>query len=110
MLINELKSAIDNGATLRSLYGTDEAVINQQKIRYAALADEFVKTYGNKDLTVFSSPGRTEIGGNHTDHNHGRVLAGAVNLDNVAVAAPNGTSVVRILSSGYPQFEVDITK
>lgn len=110
MLINELKSAIDNGATLRSLYGTDEAVINQQKIRYAALADEFVKAYGNKDLTVFSSPGRTEIGGNHTDHNHGRVLAGAVNLDNVAVAAPNGTSVVRILSSGYPQFEVDITK
>ena len=110
MLINELKSAIDNGATLRSLYGTDEAVINQQKIRYAALADEFVKTYGNKDLTVFSSPGRTEIGGNHTDHNYGRVLAGAVNLDNVAVAAPNGTSVVRILSSGYPQFEVDITK
>lgn len=110
MLINELKSAIDNGATLRSLYGTDEAVINQQKIRYAALADVFVKTYGNKDLTVFSSPGRTEIGGNHTDHNHGRVLAGAVNLDNVAVAAPNGTSVVRILSSGYPQFEVDITK
>ena len=110
MHINELKSAIDNGATLRSLYGTDEAVINQQKIRYAALADEFVKTYGNKDLTVFSSPGRTEIGGNHTDHNHGRVLAGAVNLDNVAVAAPNGTSVVRILSSGYPQFEVDITK
>lgn len=110
MLINELKSAIDNGATLRSLYGTDEAVINQQKMRYAALADEFVKTYGNKDLTVFSSPGRTEIGGNHTDHNHGRVLAGAVNLDNVAVAAPNGTSVVRILSSGYPQFEVDITK
>lgn len=110
MLINELKSAIDNGATLRSLYGTDEAVINQQKIRYAALADEFVKTYGNKDLTVFSSPGRTEIGGNHTDHNHGRVLAGAVNLDNVAVAAPNGTCVVRILSSGYPQFEVDITK
>lgn len=110
MLINELKSAIDNGATLRSLYGTDEAVINQQKTRYAALADEFVKTYGNKDLTVFSSPGRTEIGGNHTDHNHGRVLAGAVNLDNVAVAATNGTSVVRILSSGYPQFEVDITK
>lgn len=110
MLINELKSAIDNGATLRSLYGTDEAVINQQKIRYAALADEFVKTYGNKDLTVFSSPGRTEIGGNHTDHNYGRVLAGAVNLDNVAVAATNGTSVVRILSSGYPQFEVDITK
>ena len=110
MLINELKSAIDNGATLRSLYGTDEAVINQQKIRYAALADEFVKTYGNKDLTVFNSPGRSEIGGNHTDHNNGRVLAGAVNLDNVAVAAPNGTSVVRILSSGYPKFEVDITK
>ncbi|MDY4174983.1 MAG: galactokinase family protein, partial [Bacteroidales bacterium] len=70
---------------------------------------EFVAAYGDKDITAFSSPGRTEIGGNHTDHNHGRVLAGAVNLDNVAIAAPNGTSTVRILSSGYPQFEVDLS-
>ena len=73
------------------------------------MADEFVNSYGDKELSVFSSPGRTEIGGNHTDHNHGRVLAGAVNLDNVAIASANGTDVVRILSSGYPQFEVNLS-
>ncbi len=104
-----LKGAIAQGVALRALYGGDSAVIAAQQERYVKLVDEFVAAYGDKDITAFSSPGRTEIGGNHTDHNHGRVLAGAVNLDNVAIAAPNGTSTVRILSSGYPQFEVDLS-
>ena len=109
MQIKELKDAIAKGDALRSLYGADTSVIDTQKQRYAKLADEFVNSYGDKELSVFSSPGRTEIGGNHTDHNHGRVLAGAVNLDNVAIASANGTDVVRILSSGYPQFEVNLS-
>lgn len=109
MQIKELKDAIAKGDALRSLYGADTSVIDTQKQRYAKLADEFVNSYGDKELSVFSSPGRTEIGGNHTDHNHGRVLAGAVNLDNVAIASANGTDVVRILSSGYPQFEVKLS-
>lgn len=109
MHIKDLKGAIAQGDTLRSLYGGEASVIESQKERYANLADEFVAAFGEKDLTVFSSPGRTEIGGNHTDHNHGRVLAGAVNLDNVAIASPNGTDVVRIKSSGYPQFDVDLS-
>ena len=109
MQIKELKDAIAKGDALRSLYGADASVIDTQKQRYAKLADEFVNSYGDKELSVFSSPGRTEIGGNHTDHNHGRVLAGAVNLDNVAIASANGTDVVRILSSGYPQFEVNLS-
>lgn len=109
MKIDTLLSAIADGKTLKTLYGSDEAVIAEQKSRYSAVVDEFKKTYGHSEAQVFSSPGRTEIGGNHTDHNFGRVLAGAVNLDNVAVAQPNGTNVVRILSSGYPQFEVDLT-
>ena len=108
MQIKNLKDAIAKGDALKSLYGTDSAVIDAQKNRYNQLADEFVAAFGDKDLAVFSSPGRTEIGGNHTDHNHGRVLAGAVNLDNAAIASPNGTNVVRIKSSGYPQFEVDL--
>ena len=61
-------------------------------------------------MELFSSPGRTEIGGNHTDHNFGRVLAGAVNLDMAAVAAKNGTNVIRIKSAGYPEFQVDLTE
>lgn len=109
MQIKELKDAIAKGDALRSLYGADTSVIDTQKQRYAKLADEFVNSFGDKELSVFSSPGRTEIGGNHTDHNHGRVLAGAVNLDNVAIASANGTDVVRILSSGYPQFEVNLS-
>jgi galactokinase len=69
---------------------------------------EFKEVYNNDDVSLFSSPGRTEIGGNHTDHNFGRVLAGAVNLDNIAVAAKNNSGVIRIKSEGYPQFEVNL--
>ena len=57
---------------------------------------------------LFSGPGRTEIGGNHTDHQHGRVLCGSVDLDMLACAAPNGTRFIRILSEGYPALEVDL--
>ena len=70
---------------------------------------EFEKTYGSDDVDLFSSPGRTEIGGNHTDHNYGRVLAGAVNLDMAAVAAKNGSNTIRIKSVGYPEFQVDLS-
>ena len=104
-----LKGALASGDALRHLYGDDAVVLEAQKERYSKTIDAFVATYGDKELSVFSSPGRTEIGGNHTDHNHGRVLAGAVNMDNVAVAAINDTDTVRILSTGYPQFEVDLT-
>ena len=57
----------------------------------------------------FSAPGRTEIGGNHTDHQRGRVLAGAVNLDTVAAVRLNGTNTIRIQSKGYPMSVVDIS-
>jgi galactokinase len=71
--------------------------------------NEFKSIFKTEDVELFSSPGRTEIGGNHTDHNYGRVLAGAVNLDNIAVAAKNGSNVVRIKSVGYPEFQVDLS-
>lgn len=91
------------------LYGTDKEILKNQAERYAALLNDFQKTFGTDDVQLYSSPGRTEIGGNHTDHNHGRVLAGAVNLDNIAVAAPNGSNIIRIKSVGYPEFQVDIS-
>ena len=69
----------------------------------------FSAAFGGVPTRYFSAPGRTEIGGNHTDHQRGRVLAGAVNLDTVAAARPNGTSVIRILSDGYPMCEVDVS-
>ena len=70
---------------------------------------EFQKAFGYKPARYFSAPGRTEIGGNHTDHQGGRVLAGAVDLDTRAAVAPNGTTTIRILSQGYPLYQVDVT-
>jgi len=109
--ISALIGKINDGKNplFQELYGTDASVLKEQAGRYAALMNEFQKVYGKDDVDLFSSPGRTEIGGNHTDHNYGRVLAGAVNLDNIAVAAKNGTNVVRVKSAGYPEFQVDLS-
>ena len=68
----------------------------------------FQAAFGRKPSRYFSAPGRTEIGGNHTDHQRGRVLAGAVNLDTRAAVAVNGTKTVRILSKGYPMCTVGL--
>ncbi|MDG5798953.1 galactokinase family protein [Marinilabiliaceae bacterium ANBcel2] len=106
-LINKLNKG-DNPMFVK-LYGNDTSVLKEQYDRYVALMNDFLSTFGKDDVELFSSPGRTEVGGNHTDHNYGRVLAGAVNLDNIAVAAPNGTNTIRIKSAGYPQFEVELT-
>lgn len=108
MTKEELTSWIASQAALRSLYGKDECALKAQTARYEGLVAEYEKVFGPGDMQVFSSPGRTEIGGNHTDHQHGRVLAGAVNLDNVAIAAVNGTETVNIKSTGYPEFSVDL--
>ena len=77
--------------------------------RYAAACDEFVKLYGvREDMRLFSAPGRTEVGGNHTDHQHGRVLAGSVDLDVIAVVSPNTENIVRIKSAGYEMDTVNL--
>lgn len=94
--------------TLQKLYGNDEHSLDKQALRYEALLKTFQQQFGEAEVSLFSSPGRTEIGGNHTDHNHGRVLAGAVNLDMIAAAAPNGSQRIRITSLGYDPFEVDL--
>ena len=75
-----------------------------------ALDNGFAAQFGGAPDRYFSAPGRTEIGGNHTDHQRGRVLAAAVNLDTVAAVRLNGTNTIRILSKGYPMSQVDITE
>jgi galactokinase len=108
--IKSLNEKINGGNNpfFQELYGVDSSVLKEQAHRYASLMSDFEKTYGTDDVQLFTSPGRTEIGGNHTDHNYGRVLAGAVNLDNIAVAAKNGTNTIRIKSVGYPEFQVEL--
>lgn len=73
-----------------------------------ALNSGFSAVFGGAPTHYFSAPGRTEIGGNHTDHQRGRVLAAAVNLDTVAAVRRNGTGVIRIQSKGYPMSIVDL--
>ena len=75
-----------------------------------ALDAGFAAAFGGTPTCYYSAPGRTEIGGNHTDHQRGRVLAAAVNLDTVAAVCPNGTDVIRIQSKGYPLCEVRLTE
>ena len=74
-----------------------------------ALDAGFAASFDGMPERYFSAPGRTEIGGNHTDHQRGRVLAGAVNLDTVAAVRPNGTNTIRIQSKGYPLSVVELS-
>ncbi len=93
-----LSGGLDQKLTL--LYGADQ--LEAQHQRYADAVDSFVEIYGDRDnLRIFSAPGRTEIAGNHTDHNHGRVLAASVNLDVIAIASANDSGVIAIQSKGY---------
>lgn len=81
------------------------------KARYLKACDEFVKIYGDKDnVRVFSAPGRTEVGGNHTDHQHGRVLAGSVDLDIIGIVAENDDNIVRIKSEGFKMDEISLSE
>jgi galactokinase len=108
--IKFLIEKINNGINplFQELYGSDKTVLKEQADRFTALMNEFKNSFQNENVELFSSPGRTEIGGNHTDHNWGRVLAGAVNLDMIAVAAKNNSNFIRIKSQGYPEYEVDL--
>lgn len=107
-IIDKIKNGNNNA--FRELYGSDPAELTKQAKRYTSLLKLFTKSFGTGQVEFFSSPGRTEIGGNHTDHNFGRVLAGAVNLDNIAVAAVNNSNVIRIESAGYKRFEVELSQ
>ena len=90
-----------------AFYGADQT--EGQKERYRELLSGYRDKFGDGDVKLFSSPGRTEISGNHTDHNHGKVLAGSINLDCVGVAAENHSSLVKIVSVTFGQeFTVDL--
>ncbi len=113
----DLICALKNGdydPALTSLYAPSGTASDLNKARQRAI--QLVEAYeaafaaGNSaQVVLFSAPGRTEIGGNHTDHQHGRVLCASVNLDMLACAAPNGQNVIRIRSDGYPKLEVELS-
>ncbi len=91
--------AIPEEKVLRGIYG-DAA--KEAEARFEKLQGTYEAQFGQEELTCFSAPGRTEIIGNHTDHNGGKILAASITMDTIAVAAKTGDSVVTILSEGYP--------
>ena len=94
---------------LASLYCCAPEQTSAQAARYAAVLDGLEKTFGaHTEAGLYSAPGRTEIGGNHTDHQHGRVLAGSVNIDMIAAAAPNRLNQLRVQSEGYDLCVIDL--
>ena len=91
------------------LYGNNEDVIKVQKKRYTQAVKSFESLYpGSEEIFIFSAPGRTEVCGNHTDHQHGCVLAAAVNLDAIAVVSFPNERVIRLQSVGYEQEHIEL--
>ncbi len=108
-LIERIAAGAADGVLAR-LY-VNLAAIPEQRERYVGMIRRLDAAYpGAGDIRLFSSPGRTEVGGNHTDHNAGRVLAAAINLDNLAAVRRNDDNVIRIASEGYPAFKVDLAQ
>lgn len=107
---NDILAALNHGrydAAFARLYGEDN--VATQRERYSRAVCEYVNLFGDADdLALFSAPGRTEIGGNHTDHNHGCVLAAGVNLDVIAVAARTADPVLHVQSAGYQPDVIDL--
>ena len=103
----ELKRALAEGALEK--YSALYSDVKQESERFCSAIDSFVKKYGDgRDIFVFSVPGRSEIIGNHTDHNNGKVMAGAIDRDIIAVVAKNNDGVVRFSSEGYPDDSIMI--
>ena len=101
MNILDTKAALENkGQDLLEKLYTKVGVKDNLK-RYEDVLQGFVREFGEKDVKLFSSPGRTEISGNHTDHNNGKVLGGSINLDCIAAAADNGSNIVNIVSGRH---------
>ncbi|MCK5154362.1 MAG: galactokinase, partial [Spirochaetales bacterium] len=91
------------------LYGKNKTEIEKQIARYQKLTSDFTLKFGSNGFHFFSTPGRTELGGNHTDHNNGLVLAGSINLDSIAVVSVSNDNNVELYSEGYDfPFLVDL--
>ena len=112
MNTTQLKNIINNGELndkLVALYG--ESALLMQTERYLKAIDSFVAIYGDfENVGIYSVPGRSELSGNHTDHNAGCVIASSIDLDVIAVAAKVDGTVIRIKSEGYPEDIVDISE
>lgn len=90
---------------LKDIY-VDEGMISSQESRYVKALEQYIRIYGEHEVEIYSAPGRSEVGGNHTDHQHGMVLATSINLDAVAIVNKNEDSLVKVVSEGYGMIEL----
>lgn len=110
MKVAELKEKLKY-IDIEYIYACKSEERQQYIDRFEKVIDGFCENFGEaEDLRIFSAPGRTEIGGNHTDHQHGAVIAGGLNLDVVGIARPNGTNEIRVQSEGYPMSIVNLSE
>ena len=79
----------------------DEDKISYQKQRYVNAIESYIEEFGEDDVEIYSAPGRSEVGGNHTDHQHGEILAASINLDAIGIVKKTDDMKVSILSKGY---------
>lgn len=111
-MINSVK-AIENfqkglyDSLLQDIY-VDEMLVAHQRERYINAIKEYEILFCQDDINIFSAPGRTEVCGNHTDHQHGKVLAASINLDIIAIASTNNSNIVKVVSNGYDMISIDV--
>lgn len=104
-IIKELNNNIYDDV-LTDIY-VDKALISYQKKRYLEALQSYIQCFGEGEVHIFSAPGRSEIGGNHTDHQHGQVLAAGINLDAIAIACQTDDGMIRMKSDGYDLLTID---
>ena len=93
---------------LMSLYNLDEQAVDTQVKRYQKLADAFAEVYPVDNASFFSSSGRIEIIGNHTDHQLGRIVAASIDMDTIAIVTPNADGKIHVKSLEYDEFTIDV--
>lgn len=109
MNLKDIKQNIDQDiyqTKLEDIYGADN--YQSQKERYLHSITRFEELYGVRDIIIASAPGRSEISGNHTDHQGGQVLAASINLDVLATVAKNDNNIVSVYSEGYGSIEISL--
>lgn len=108
ILLQEFTKQMHNDR-LKEIY-VDDSLILDQSMRYQRAVEKYINIFDDGEAEIYSTPGRSEVGGNHTDHQQGMVLAASVNLDAIAVAGYNEDGRIYILSEGYEKITVDLSE
>ena len=107
-ILEDVKSGVYD-SRIQDIY-VDEKLTGYERERYEAALLQFRKLFGEKEVELYSAPGRSEVCGNHTDHQQGHVLAASINLDVIAVAASSNDKAIRLVSEDSPMIVIDLNE